>query len=91
MKLHKSRERHTEFTFGSMQEHVEEIRELYDARDGHWKAEAVDLAIHCLTLLRSHDVGGREIEALFARRYGRFKEKIGQAIEAGSRTNKGEQ
>ncbi|MFH0752990.1 MAG: hypothetical protein V2A70_00315 [Candidatus Omnitrophota bacterium] len=68
----------TEYTLKSLQEHVDEVRELLDAKDPHWKAEVVDIIIHALTLLRRGQVSDAAYEALMTRRLDRFIEKIGK-------------
>jgi hypothetical protein len=80
-KLHGSVAAADDFTFHSLAEHVKEVRELLEAGDDHWKAETLDIIIHALVLLKRHGVAEEEIEGLFARRSGRFKEKITAALK----------
>jgi phosphoribosyl-ATP pyrophosphohydrolase len=63
-----------------MQEHVVEVRMLLKQGDDHWKAETVDILIHCLLLLQAEGIRDSEIAALIERRLGRFKEKISTAM-----------
>ncbi len=84
-RLHGSDAAANGFTFKSLAEHVDEVRGLLAAKDAHWKAEAVDIIIHGLTLLRRGGVDEREYQALMNKRLARFKEKIGAAS-----TNNGE-
>jgi hypothetical protein len=78
-KLHGTDAAATEYTFRSLAEHVDEVRELWDVKDEHWKAETLDIIIHALTLLRRGDVDEREYEILKDKRLARFKEKISAA------------
>lgn len=78
--LHGSRSAADTFTFHSMKEHVDEVRELLQKEDAHWKAETVDLIIHGHVLLARYGVSPQEIGDLLNKRTGRFKEKIGAAI-----------
>jgi phosphoribosyl-ATP pyrophosphohydrolase len=80
-KLHGSVHGADEYTFRSLAEHVEEVRGLLAAGDGHWKAEAVDIIIHAQVLLRRHGVSEGEIAELFVKRGGRFKEKISASLK----------
>lgn len=79
LKLHGSDAAATEFTFRSLAEHVEEVRERRDAGDEHWKAETLDIIIHGLTLLRRSGVDEKEYAALMDQRLARFQEKIAAA------------
>jgi phosphoribosyl-ATP pyrophosphohydrolase len=85
-KLHGSIPGADEYTFRSLAEHVQEVRELLEAGDGHWKAETLDIIIHALVLLKRHGVKEEEINGLFTRRTGRFREKITDALKQQGRT-----
>ena len=74
--LHGDNTEANKYTFKSLAEHVDEVKGLLAQNDEHWKAEAVDIIIHALTLLRRGDVGRQEYERLMGQRLGRFKEKI---------------
>jgi hypothetical protein len=80
-KLHGSVPGADDYTFRSLFEHVEEVRGLLEAGDGHWKDEAVDIIIHALVLLNRHGVKEEEIEQLFVKRGGRFREKISASLK----------
>jgi hypothetical protein len=80
-KLHGSVPAADEFTFRSLAEHVDEVRELLDKTDDHWKAETLDIIIHALVLLKRHGVAEEEIKGLFTKRAGRFREKIAAALK----------
>lgn len=90
LKLHGSRKEADAFAFRSLAEHVTEVRALLDSGDGHWKAETVDIIIHALTLLERHGVKEEEIRALLAKRAGRFKEKITEALKKNSSEKNGQ-
>ena len=75
----------TQYTLSSLARHVDEVRGLLEMKDGHWKAETVDIIIHALTLLRRGGVEEKEYAALLERRVARFKEKI-----AAAKTRQGE-
>ncbi len=78
-KLHGSDAAATAYTFRSLTEHVDEVRDLLGAGDEHWKAETLDIIIHGLTLLRRGHVDEKEYEVLMNKRLARFKEKIAAA------------
>jgi hypothetical protein len=77
--LHGSDAAASVYTFGSLAEHVDEVRELLEAKDVHWKAETLDIIIHGLILLRRGGVDEKEYEELLNKRLSRFKEKISAA------------
>lgn len=79
--LHGSRAAADDFTFRSMQEHVEEVRVLLSQNDAHWKAETVDLILHGYILLERYGVSAQEMDALLLKRTGRFQEKIRAEIQ----------
>ncbi|MBF0123196.1 MAG: hypothetical protein HQL21_07335 [Candidatus Omnitrophica bacterium] len=81
-KLHGSRALADAFTFRSIKEHADEIRDLLKKGDPHWKAEAVDLILHGHILLERYGVLPQEIGDLLNARTGRFKEKITAAMRA---------
>jgi hypothetical protein len=69
-----------DYTFRSLAEHVDEVRQLLRAHDRHWKSETLDIIIHALTLLKRHGAREDEIAGLFRKRAGRFKKKITDAL-----------
>lgn len=78
--LHGDAGAHRAFTFRSMSEHIDEVHDLWDGGDDHWKAETVDILIHCLLLLQNGDVPDAAAEDLLDQRLGRFREKITEAL-----------
>lgn len=79
--LHDSLAAADAFTFGSLAEHVDEVRDLQAAGDEHWKAETMDIIIHGYLMLDRHDVSPADMDALMTRRLGRFEEKITGALK----------
>lgn len=67
------------YSLRAIREHAFEVQGLFENNDEHWKAEAVDLCILCLLLLKRH---GGDIDALTTQRVQRFMEKITHAIAA---------
>ena len=78
--MHGSKAAADAFTFRSIKDHADEIRDLLKKNDPHWKAEAVDLIIHGHVLLERYGVSPQEIGELLNARTGRFREKIAAAI-----------
>ncbi len=66
----------TAFTLSSLRAHVDEVEGLLKDGDPHWKAEAMDIMIHALTLLERGGVNQRQLDGLMARRLARFEAKI---------------
>lgn len=77
--LHGSDAAATQYTLQSLAEHVDEVKALQAAGDEHWKAEALDIIIHGLTLLRRSNVDEQEYKTLMNKRLARFKERISAA------------
>lgn len=66
------------YTLKSMNEHAEEIAELFGKGDPHWKDECADMMIHCLVLFKREGVAELQVLELLEKRKKRFMEKIGK-------------
>jgi len=64
------------YTLKSMQDHADEIKELFEKRDEHWKAESADMLIHCLLLMKRNGMEISDMDNIIDKRFGRFKERI---------------
>ena len=82
-RLHGNTKAADAFTFASLREHVDEVQDLLQKGDPHWKAETVDILIHGYMLLARHGVTAEETGCLMPVRIGRFREKITAAIQEG--------
>lgn len=80
LRLHGTSRAHAIFTLGSMAEHVVEVCRLIERKDQHWKAETVDILIHCHLLLQAAGVSSAEMDRLVSGRIGRFEQKITEAL-----------
>lgn len=78
--MHGSKAAADRFTFRSIKDHADEVRDLLKSNDAHWKAETVDLIIHGHILLERYGVSPQEISDLLEARTDRFQEKIKDAI-----------
>jgi len=85
LRLHGGRAQTDAFTFQSLREHIDEVCELLTADDPHWRAETLDIIIHCYLMLERHGVSMEEIKKLQKERFGRFKEKIKEEISYGKK------
>jgi hypothetical protein len=74
--LDKNNEKSNSYSFEAMRNHIEEIKELFLRKDEHWKAETMDLLIHCLLLLDRNACPKEKIKELFNIRCRKFEEKI---------------
>lgn len=77
--LHGNDKEASAYTLRSLAEHVEEVRQLLDAADAHWRAETADIIIHGMMLLRRGGVDKNAYDVLMSRRMARFREKIAAA------------
>ena len=80
LRFHGTSRAHAIFTLGSMAEHVVEVCRLIERKDSHWKAETVDILIHCHLLLQAAGVSPAELDGLLSGRIGRFEQKITNAL-----------
>ena len=64
------------YTLKSMKQHSEEIAELFEKKDEHWKAECADMMIHCLVLFKREGIDEVEVLNMLEKRKERFLEKI---------------
>jgi len=74
--LDKDYEKSNSYSLKSMKEHVKEIEELFLKNDEHWKAEIIDLLIHCLLMLERNHCQQEEMKELLNIRFRKFEEKI---------------
>jgi len=71
-----SPEEANKYIFKSMKLHADEIKELLDSGDPHWKDEAADMMIHCLCLFKREGVDEMAVLDLLEKRKDRFMERI---------------
>lgn len=69
------------YSLNSMKEHVEEIKELFNESNEHWKDETIDLLIHCLLFLNRNGCRKEDMDSIVDKRIKRFVEKISARIE----------
>ncbi len=70
------REEANKYTLKSMKAHADEIAELFEGKDEHWKDECTDMMIHCLVLFKREGVDELKVLELLEKRKERFMEKI---------------
>ena len=64
------------YTLKSMKAHADEIAELFEKKDEHWKDECADMMVHCLVLFKREGVDELKVLELLEKRKERFMEKI---------------
>ena len=74
-------EESNKYTLKSMKAHADEIAELFEAKDGHWKDECADMMIHCLCMFKRAGVDELKVLDLLEARKDRFIERIGGSPE----------
>ena len=71
-----SPEESNRYIFKSMKLHADEIKQLFEEGDTHWKDENADLMIHCLCLFKREGIDEMKVLELLERRKNRFIERI---------------
>ncbi len=69
-------EESNKYTLKSMKLHADEVKELFEKKDPHWKDECADMMIHCLCMFKRAGVDELEVLDLLEKRKVRFMEKI---------------
>lgn len=87
IQLHGDKEAATEYTIQSMKDHANEIAQLIENKNEHWKAETIDQLIHCVMLLNRYEVSSEEIHDRLLQRRKKFNMNISQAIESQQNKN----
>ncbi len=69
-------EESSKYVLRSMKKHADEIAELFEKDDPHWKDECADMMIHCLCMFKRAGVDELKVLDLLEKRKDRFIERI---------------
>ncbi len=69
-------EESNKYLLNSMKSHADEIAELFEKKEAHWKDECADMMIHCLCLFKRAGVEELEVLDILEKRKNRFMERI---------------
>ena len=74
----KINENHKEKIFEMINEHIQEIQELYNENNEHWAVETADLIVLCYELMISESIN---IDLIFSKALPRFDKKLTKLSE----------